>query len=95
MSISLYVRAGTCYPKRSATICRVDADWQPVGGTERTIDVDTICLSVGLTPNCELASMAGCRDEYVPEALDLDQWVQGCLTPEPLRSGPSQVPSAR
>jgi sarcosine oxidase subunit alpha len=50
-----------------ATISRVDSDWQPVEGTERTIDVDTICLAVGLTPNCELASMAGCDDEYVPE----------------------------
>jgi len=50
-----------------ATICRVDANWQPVDGSERTIDVDTICLAVGLTPNCELASMAGCDDEYVPE----------------------------
>ncbi len=51
----------------SATIARVDEDWKPVAGTEETLHVDTICLAVGLTPNCELASMAGCEEAYVPE----------------------------
>ena len=51
----------------SATIARVDEDWKPVAGTEQTLHVDTICLAVGLTPNCELASMAGCEEAYVPE----------------------------
>jgi sarcosine oxidase subunit alpha len=52
---------------RGATIARVDADWNPVAGTERTLDVDTICLAVGLTPNCELAFGLGCQGAFVPE----------------------------
>jgi sarcosine oxidase subunit alpha len=52
---------------RGATIARVDADWNPVAGTERTLGVDTICLAVGLTPNCELAFGLGCQGAFVPE----------------------------
>jgi sarcosine oxidase subunit alpha len=50
-----------------ATIARVDENWCPVEGSERTLDVDTVCLAVGLTPNCELALMAGCEAAYVSE----------------------------
>jgi len=50
----------------SATIAQVDANWQPVEGTERVLDVDTICLAVGLSPLSELAWMAGCEFTYVP-----------------------------
>ncbi len=51
----------------SAEICRVDDHWQPVPGSERTLSVDTVCLAVGLTPNCELAFQMGCRETYVAE----------------------------
>jgi len=51
----------------SATIARVDERWAPVPGSERTLDVDTVCLAVGLTPNCELALMAGADGVYVAE----------------------------
>lgn len=50
-----------------AVVARIDRDWRPVPGTEETLDVDTICLAVGLTPNCELALMAGCEEAYVPD----------------------------
>lgn len=50
-----------------ATICRVDEDWREIEGSERTLDVDTICLAVGLTPNCELAFQRGCDTGYVAE----------------------------
>ncbi len=55
-----------------AEICRVGSDWQPVRGAERTVEADTICLAVGLTPNCELAFQAGCVQTSVPE---LGGWV--------------------
>jgi sarcosine oxidase subunit alpha len=29
--------------------------------------VDTICLAVGLTPNCELGSQLGCQEAFVAE----------------------------
>jgi sarcosine oxidase subunit alpha len=50
-----------------AVIAEIDANWNPVAGTEREIDVDTICLAVGLTPNCELASQLGCEEAFVAE----------------------------
>ena len=49
----------------SATIARIDEDWQPILGTEQTLKVDTVCLAVGLSPMSELAWMAGCRFIYV------------------------------
>jgi len=48
-----------------AIITRVDENWNPVSGTERALEVDTVCLSVGLTPLIELAGMAGCGFKYV------------------------------
>ena len=51
-----------------ATIIGVDERFQPIGGTEKRIDVDMICLAVGLTPMAELAWMAGCQFVYIPAA---------------------------
>lgn len=48
-----------------ATIARVDENWQPVAGSERTLEVDTVCLAVGLTPNGELALQRGCGHTFV------------------------------
>jgi len=50
-----------------AVIAAFDDRWQPVPGTERTLDVDTVCLSVGLSPSAEMALLAGCRFEFVNE----------------------------
>ena len=50
-----------------ALIAGVDENWNPVPGTEREIEVDTVCLAVGLTPNCELASQLGCEEAFVSE----------------------------
>ncbi len=46
-----------------AVISRVDEKFQPVPGTEKYIDVDTICIAVGLSPMSKLARMAGCQME--------------------------------
>ena len=43
------------------TIAQVDSKFQPVSGTEKHFDVDTICLAVGLSPMSQLAKMAGCK----------------------------------
>ncbi|MBU0926229.1 MAG: NAD(P)/FAD-dependent oxidoreductase [Spirochaetes bacterium] len=50
-----------------ATIVGLDDSFKPLPGTERTLEVDTICLAVGLTPSVELPSLAGCATTYVPE----------------------------
>jgi thioredoxin reductase len=41
------------------TIARVDADWNPVSGTDQFMECDTLLLSVGLIPENELTRKAG------------------------------------
>jgi len=50
-----------------AVIVKVDSKFKPIEGTERMLDVDTICIAIGLTPSIELAGLAGCKMIYVPE----------------------------
>ena len=50
-----------------ATICKIDDKWQPVPGSERKLEVDTVCLAVGLSPLTEALWQAGCRMYFVPE----------------------------
>ncbi|NPV54601.1 MAG: FAD-dependent oxidoreductase [Firmicutes bacterium] len=49
-----------------AVIAELDANWNIITGTEKILDVDTICIAVGLTPLGELAWMAGCQFGYFP-----------------------------
>jgi thioredoxin reductase len=49
-----------------ATIIQVDESWQPIAGTEKHFDVDTICIAVGLNPMTQLLRMAGCKMAFVP-----------------------------
>ncbi len=51
----------------AAIIAQVDEKFQSIEGTEKRLEVDAICLAVGLTPMTELAWMAGCRFTYIPE----------------------------
>lgn len=55
----------------AAIISEVDEKFQPIPGTEQRIEVDTICMAVGLSPMSKLARMAGCkmvdRGGLVPE----------------------------
>jgi thioredoxin reductase len=41
------------------TIVEVDLGWNPIAGTEKFIECDTLLLSVGLIPENELSRMAG------------------------------------
>ncbi len=50
-----------------ATVWAVDNEFKPIPGSERYLEVDTICLAVGLTPLTELLWQADCRMGYVPE----------------------------
>ena len=50
-----------------AVICKLDENWRQIPGTERTLDVDTICLAVGLSPLVELLMHTGCKMKYVPQ----------------------------
>lgn len=48
------------------TIGRVDERYRPIPGTERTIEADTVCLAVGLTPSIELLRMANVGLTHLP-----------------------------
>ena len=51
----------------SAIICRLDNNWRKIPGTEQMLEVDAICLAVGLTPLTELLWQAGCEMVYIPQ----------------------------
>lgn len=40
--------------------------FQPVPGTEKVLEADTVCMAVGLIPMVELADMAGCQLVEIP-----------------------------
>ncbi|MBC7234096.1 MAG: FAD-dependent oxidoreductase [Chloroflexi bacterium] len=45
----------------------LDEHWREIPGTEKAYQVDVICLALGLTPLSELAWMAGCQFDYIPQ----------------------------
>jgi len=45
----------------------LDEKWQGINGSERIIDVDTICIAVGLAPLTELLQQIGADVKYVKE----------------------------
>jgi len=58
-------KGGDCV--ESAVVVKLNERWQHIDGTEVELDVDTICLSVGLSPLTELAWMYGCEFRYSRE----------------------------
>lgn len=50
-----------------AVIIALDKKWNPIEGTEKSIPTDTVCISVGLNPNGQLANLAGCELKFFPE----------------------------
>lgn len=49
-----------------AVIWQVDENWQPIPGSEKVLNVDVMCISVGLSPLTELLWQAGCAMKYIP-----------------------------
>ncbi len=60
---------------QEAVITQVDEDWRPVAGSEKVLEVDTICLGFGFVPSLQLPRLLGCDSRWVP---DLAAWVTGC-----------------
>lgn len=50
-----------------AVIMQLDEKWQPVEGTENELDVDVMCISIGLSPLSEMLWQTGVKMKYVPE----------------------------
>ena len=65
-STSIMKAVGEEYVTGAVTVS-LDETWNPVPGTERKFDVDTICLAVGLSPSIEFFCQAGCQTAYIPE----------------------------
>jgi len=61
----LKVEGDSCVEQ--AVVARLDEGWKPIPGTERVLQVDLVCLAVGLTPLTEILWQAGCRMVWVPE----------------------------
>jgi D-hydroxyproline dehydrogenase subunit alpha len=52
---------------REAVIAEVDRDWRYKPGSERTLQVDTVCIGYGFVPATELSWLAACEHCYEPE----------------------------
>ncbi len=50
-----------------AVISEINQNFEFIPGTEKELEVDTICLAVGLSPLSDLLWQAGCQMKYVPE----------------------------
>ncbi|MGD9125056.1 MAG: FAD-dependent oxidoreductase [Desulfarculaceae bacterium] len=51
---------------REATVARLDENWAPISGTEKTFEVDVISLGYGFLPVARLARLCGCAQVYDP-----------------------------
>jgi NADPH-dependent 2,4-dienoyl-CoA reductase/sulfur reductase-like enzyme len=49
-----------------AIVARIDGDGHPVAGTERSFDVDAVCLGFGFLPSNELSRALGCAHDIDP-----------------------------
>jgi NADPH-dependent 2,4-dienoyl-CoA reductase/sulfur reductase-like enzyme len=49
---------------QAAVVARLDRQGHPVPGSEKTVDIDALCLGFGFLPNVELAQLAGCAHEF-------------------------------
>ena len=45
-----------------ASVARLDKDWHPIAGSERTFEVDAVCTSFGFVPRLELCRQLGLDD---------------------------------
>ncbi len=52
---------------RKAEIARIDDTFKVLKGSEMILDVDLICIAVGLRPLAELCWMAGMKFDYLPQ----------------------------
>jgi thioredoxin reductase len=50
-----------------AVVANVDKEGEPIDKTAMRLEVDAICLSVGLRPRNRLLDMVGCKKMYLPE----------------------------
>lgn len=49
-----------------AVVAEADAEWRAKPGTQRTFQVDTVCVGYGFVPSVELTRLAKCEHRYEP-----------------------------
>jgi len=47
-----------------ATYAKLDKDWKPIAGTEKVLELDTICVGYGFIPSIRLSELLGCKHRY-------------------------------
>ncbi len=52
---------------KAIEIVSLDEKWQQIPDTSRKMEIDTLCISVGLSPMHQLLSMIGAKTKYVSE----------------------------
>jgi sarcosine oxidase subunit alpha len=57
---------GTDYVEK-VVISEINKNFEFISGTEKELQVDTVCLAVGLSPLSDLLWQAGCQMKYIPE----------------------------
>ncbi len=60
----LIIRANGTEHVNEAVIARVDENWRAIPGTEKTFDVDAVCIGYGLVTSTELTRLAECEHVY-------------------------------
>jgi len=70
----------------AATIATIDAQGQPVAGSEQILDIDTVCMGYGFRPNLDLQQILG-----VPMAQDFRSHAVGAV-PEADECGRTAIP---
>lgn len=60
-------KAGEDGTVSGAVISAVDEQFNPIPGTEKYLDADTVCIAAGLRPVTNLAQMCGAELIFVPE----------------------------
>jgi len=68
------VRAVGQQELEAVVVARVDKDWRIVAGSERTLQVDTLCLSYGFLPSNQLSQLVGCETTFDIEAGGWVTW---------------------
>jgi thioredoxin reductase len=62
----------------SVTHAEVDKNWRVIPGTEKTVEVDAICIGYGFFPSVELFRLLGCELGYEESrggtVVKLDEW---------------------
>jgi sarcosine oxidase subunit alpha len=48
-------------------LIKLDDNWNEVSGSEEYLQVDGVCIAVGLTPLTNLLAMVGCKMQYISE----------------------------